>query len=145
MVAASRTVGGLEILAPAAPAHDAVLAPPALELVAHLARRFGGRVEELLARRRERQARFDAGERPQFLSGTAAIREGSWTVAPLPADLLDRRVEITGPVDRKMIINALNSGSNVFMADFEDSNSPTWDTVVEAQLNLSDGVAVRIR
>src|SRR5881628_665094 len=95
MVAASRTVGGLEILAPAAPAHDGVLAPPALELVADLARRFGGRVEELLARRRERQARFDAGERPQFLSGTAAIREGSWTVAPLPADLLDRRVRCT--------------------------------------------------
>ncbi|PYQ03870.1 MAG: malate synthase A [Acidobacteria bacterium] len=145
MVAASRTVGGLEILAPAAPAHDGVLAPPALELVAHLARRFGGRVEELLARRRERQARFDAGERPQFLSGTAAIREGSWTVAPLPADLLDRRVEITGPVDRKMIINALNSGANVFMADFEDSNSPTWDNVVEGQLNLSDAVDGSIR
>ena len=129
MVAASRTVGGLEILAPAAPAHDGVLAPPALELVAHLVRRFGGRVEELLARRRERQARFDAGERPQFLSGTAAIREGSWTVAPLPADLLDRRVEITGPVDRKMIINALNSGANV----------------VEGQLNLSDAVDGSIR
>ena len=107
MVAANRTVGGLEIQAPAAPSEEVVLAPPALEFVADLARRFGGRVEELLARRRERQARFDAGERPHFLGETAAIREGSWTVAPLPADLLDRRVEITGPVDRKMIINAL--------------------------------------
>jgi malate synthase len=145
MGAANRTIGGLEILAPAAPAHDGVLSPPALELVADLARRFGGRVEELLARRRERQARFDAGERPHFLSETAAIREGSWTVAPLPADLLDRRVEITGPVDRKMIINALNSGANVFMADFEDSNSPTWDNVVEGQLNLSDAVDGSIR
>jgi len=117
MVAANRIVGGLEILAPAAPTHGGVLAPPALELVADLTRRFGGRVEELLARRRERQARFDA----------------------------DRRVEITGPVDRKMIINALNSGANDFMADFEDSNAPTWDNVVEGQLNLSDAVDGSIR
>ncbi len=145
MATTNRTIGGLEIHAPAAPGHGVVLTPPALEFVADLARRFGGRVAELLARRRERQARFDAGERPHFLSETAAIREGSWTVAPLPTDLLDRRVEITGPVDRKMIINALNSGANVFMADFEDSNAPTWDNVVEGQLNLSDAVDGSIR
>jgi len=145
MAAADRSTGGLEILAPKAPSHGAVLTPPALELVADLVRAFGGRVDELLARRRERQARFDAGERPRFLPETAAIRDGSWTVAPLPPDLLDRRVEITGPVDRKMIINALNSGANVFMADFEDSNAPTWDNVVEGQLNLGDAVDGSIR
>src|SRR5712691_2108997 len=145
MVAANRTVGGLEILAPAAPGHGGVLSPPALELVADLARRFGGRVAELLARRRVRQARFDAGERPHFLSETAAVREGSWTVAPLPADLLDRRCEITGPVDRKMMINALNSGARVFMADFEDANSPTWDNVVQGQANVRDAVRREIQ
>jgi malate synthase len=129
MATARRTVGGLEIRAATAPDDEAVLSAPALELVADLARRFGGRVEELLARRRERRARFDAGERPRFLPETAAVREGAWTVAPLPADLLDRRAEITGPVDRKMIINALNSGVNVFMADFEDSNCGRWDYI----------------
>ena len=110
--------------------YEAVLTDEALAFVALLAREFTPRVDELLARRRERQARFDAGERPDFLAETADVREGDWTVAPLPDDLQDRRVEITGPVDRKMIINALNSGANVFMADFEDSNCPTWDNVV---------------
>jgi malate synthase A len=86
------------------------------------------------------QRRYDAGERPNFLSSTEDIRAGDWTVAPLPQDLQDRRVEITGPVDRKMIINALNSGANVFMADFEDSNSPTWRNVAEGQVNLRDAV-----
>jgi malate synthase len=145
MATANRTLGGLEILAPEGPSEGGVLSPPALELVADLARRYGGRVEELLARRRERQARFDAGERPRFLPETAAVREGAWTVAPPPPDLLDRRVEITGPVDRKMIINALNSGANVFMADFEDSNAPTWENVVDGQRNLSDAVDGSIR
>jgi malate synthase A len=112
----------------------------ALELVADLVRRFGWRVDELLARRRERQARFDAGERPDFLTETAHIRASEWTVAPLPPDLHERRVEITGPVDRKMIINALNSGASVFMADFEDSNSPTWDNNTQGQVNLRDAV-----
>ena len=102
MTTANRIISGLEIRAPAAPSEDAVLAPPALEFVADLARRFGGRVEELRARRRQRQARFDAGERPRFLAETAAVRESAWTGAPLPADRRDRRVEITGPVDRKM-------------------------------------------
>ncbi|MFL5301793.1 MAG: malate synthase A, partial [Anaeromyxobacteraceae bacterium] len=112
-----------------------VVSNAALELVADLVRRFGWRVDELLARRRERQARFDAGERPDFLPETAHIRSSEWTVAPLPPDLLDRRVEITGPVERKMIINALNSGASVFMADFEDALSPPWGNVIGGQLN----------
>src|SRR5919109_1527703 len=117
-----------------------VFSNAALELVADLVRRFGWRVDELLARRRERQARFDAGERPDFLPETAHIRSSAWTVAPLPPDLLDRRVEITGPVERKMIINALNSGASVFMADFEDSNSPTWDNNIQGHINLRDAI-----
>jgi malate synthase len=117
-----------------------VLTPEALEFVAKLTRTFGGRREELLARRQERQAAFNRGHRPHFLPETKSIREGDWKVAPLPRDLLDRRVEITGPVERKMIINALNSGANVFMADFEDANSPTWENVVRGQLNLMDAV-----
>jgi malate synthase len=131
-------------LSPAGPGiggYEAVLTEEALAFVALLAREFTPRVEEVLARRRERQARFDAGERPDFLAETADVRESNWMVAPLPDDLQDRRVEITGPTDRKMIINALNSGASVFMADFEDSNSPTWDNVVQGQVNLRDAVA----
>jgi malate synthase len=120
--------------------YAAVLTPEALEFVARLARTFGSRREALLERRKAVQAAYDRGERPHFLPDTKDIRESDWTVAPLPKDLLDRRVEITGPVDRKMIINALNSGANVFMADFEDANSPTWDNVVRGQLNLRDAV-----
>ena len=112
----------------------------ALALIADLEQRFGPRRQELLAMREERQARLDAGERPDFLEETRTIRSGDWRVAPLPKDLLDRRVEITGPVDRKMIINALNSGAKVFMADLEDSNSPTFANVTEGQLNLRDAV-----
>src|SRR5262249_21707098 len=104
---------------------ERVLTAPALAFVEDLTRRFRDRIDDLLARRRARQARLNAGERPDFLAETAAIRGGDWRVAPPPADLQDRRVEITGPVDRKMIINALNSGAQVFMADFEDANSPT--------------------
>lgn len=112
----------------------------ALDFVGDLVQRFGPRIAALLADRRERQKTFDAGARPDFLVETRAIREGEWQVAPLPADLLDRRVEITGPVERKMIINALNSGAKVFMADFEDSNSPTWDNLIDGQINLRDAV-----
>jgi malate synthase len=108
--------------------------------LADLARNFEQRRQELLGRRRVRQQEIDAGHLPDFLSETAQIRQGDWTVAPIPKDLLDRRVEITGPVDRKMIINALNSGANVFMADFEDSNSPTWQNNIEGQENLRDAV-----
>jgi malate synthase len=115
-----------------------ILTPEAMAFVAGLHRRFDARRRELLAARQARQVRFDAGELPDFLPETASIRAGDWKVAPIPADLLDRRVEITGPVDRKMIINALNSGAKVFMADFEDATSPTWANVVEGQVNLKD-------
>jgi len=115
-----------------------ILTPEALAFVADLHRRFDARRRELLAARTARQARFDAGELPDFLPETAALRAADWTVAPIPADLQDRRVEITGPVDRKMIINALNCGAKVFMADFEDATSPTWTNVLEGQVNLKD-------
>ncbi|MDQ2861503.1 MAG: malate synthase A [Pseudomonadota bacterium] len=115
-----------------------ILTPEALEFLAGLHRRFDRRRRELLAARAERQTRFDAGERPNFLKETQAIRDGDWTVAPIPADLMDRRVEITGPTDRKMIINALNSGAKVFMADFEDATSPTFANLIEGQVNLKD-------
>jgi malate synthase len=122
-----------------------VLTAEALAFLADLTRAFRGQVEELLARRRDRQERLDAGERLDFLPETRSVREEEWQVAPLPPDLLDRRVEITGPVDRKMIINALNSGANVFMADFEDSTAPSWRNVLEGQANLIDAVLGRIR
>src|SRR6185312_3382221 len=96
--------------------------------------------KERLAARVTRQAALDGGQKPDFLPETKAIREADWTVAPIPADILDRRVEITGPVDRKMIINALNSGAKVFMADFEDSTTPTWDNLLDGQLNLRDAI-----
>jgi malate synthase len=115
-----------------------ILTPEALAFVADLHRRFDARRRELLAARTARQARFDAGELPDFLPETAELRAADWTVAPIPADLRDRRVEITGPVDRKMIINALNCGAKVFMADFEDATSPTWTNVLEGQVNLKD-------
>ncbi len=110
----------------------------ALEFVAAIARRFEAQRQRLLQARAERQAAWDAGGLPDFLPETKAIREGDWKVAPIPADLLDRRVEITGPTSRKMVINALNSGASVFMADFEDALSPTWPNVVEGQINLMD-------
>ncbi|MFO0589912.1 MAG: malate synthase A [Polyangiaceae bacterium] len=122
------------------PGYEKILTPEAVAFVAEIVRRFGPRVPELLARRAERQARLDAGEKPDFLPETADVRAKDWTVAPLPKDLLDRRVEITGPVDRKMIINALNSGAKVFMADFEDSNSPTWENNIQGQINLGDAI-----
>lgn len=117
-----------------------VLTPEALDFLIMLHERFDGRREELLKARAERQKRIDAGERPDFLEETKAVREGDWQVGAIPADLQMRRVEITGPVDRKMVINALNSGADVFMADFEDANSPTWENVVQGQLNLYDAV-----
>src|SRR3954469_15597650 len=119
---------------------DRVLTAPAIAFIEDLTRRFRPRIDELLERRRAVQARFNAGARPGFLAETAAVRSGDWTVGAIPADLQDRRVEITGPVDRKMIINALNSGANVFMADFEDATSPTWANLVGGQANLMDAV-----
>ncbi len=115
-----------------------VLTPRALQFLAQLHRRFDGPRRALLAERVERQTRFDAGELPDFPPETAHIRAGDWRVGPIPADLRDRRVEITGPVDRKMIINALNSGARAFMADFEDATSPTWSNLMEGQVNLKD-------
>jgi malate synthase len=122
-----------------------ILTPEASQFLTRLARKFEPRRQELLARRKVRQQQIDAGALPDFLPETAHIRESEWTVAPIPHDLLDRRVEITGPVDRKMIINALNSGASVFMADFEDSNSPTWMNNIEGQANLRDAVEGTIR
>jgi malate synthase len=124
---------------------DRVLTPEARAFIEELTRRFRAPLKELLAARAGRQARLDAGtERLDFLAETAEVRSGDWKVAPIPRDLLDRRVEITGPVDRKMIINALNSGAQVFMADFEDSLSPTWDNVIAGQGNLMDAVRRKI-
>jgi malate synthase len=117
---------------------DEILTEEALEFVADLQRTFGARREQLLAARIDRQRRIDDGESLEFRSDTADIRSSTWMVAPVPADLRDRRVEITGPVDRKMVINALNSGASVFMADFEDANTPTWENVVHGQLNVLD-------
>lgn len=131
---------GVEFRAPVTERYAEILTPAAVAFVVGLQRAFHGRRKELLAARVERQARLDAGERPDFLAETKAIRESEWVVAPLPQDLLDRRVEITGPVERKMIINALNSGAKVFMADFEDSTTPTWENVMDGQINLRDAV-----
>src|SRR5271166_5767798 len=117
-----------------------ILTPEAQAFLLKLAARFGPRRQELLARRRTVQQEIDDGKFPGFLPETAEVRKSDWRVAPIPSDLQDRRVEITGPVDRKMIINALNSGANVFMADFEDSNSPTWRNTMEGQVNLRDAV-----
>ncbi len=124
---------------------NSVLTPEARAFLLKLAVRFEPRRQELLARRRTVQQEIDRGKSPHFLPETAAIRQGDWKVAPIPKDLQDRRVEITGPVDRKMIINALNSGANVFMADFEDSNSPTWSNNIEGQQNLRDAIRGTIR
>jgi len=128
----------LQITAPVSAAYAEILTPEAVRFVASLAAKFEGRRQELLARRQERQGEIDAGHFPDFLTETTDIRVSEWTVARIPRDLTDRRVEITGPVDRKMVINALNSGANVFMADFEDANSPTWSNNVEGQINLRD-------
>jgi malate synthase len=133
-------IGSLQVYGTMSPEATRILTPEALAYVEALVRDFEPERQELLRARDQRQRRLDAGEMPDFLPSTAAIRRADWTVAPIPGDLLDRRVEITGPVDRKMIINALNSGANVFMADFEDSNSPTWQNIVAGQSNLRDAV-----
>ncbi|MFO7171347.1 MAG: malate synthase A [Bacillota bacterium] len=139
----TQTVGleGVEVWGPLKGRFAEVLTPEALAFVARLHREFNPTRRQLLQERAERQARLDAGERPDFLPATRAIREGDWRVAPIPRELQDRRVEITGPVDRKMMINALNSGARVFMADFEDACAPTWENVIQGQVNLMDAVA----
>jgi len=131
---------GVEIRAAVTPEFSAILTPQALAFVAKLARKFEPRRRDLMAARALRQAEFDAGKLPDFLAETKAIRDAGWTVAPAPRDLQDRRVEITEPTDRKMVINALNCGANVFMADFEDSNTPTWNNMIVGQINLRDAV-----
>ncbi len=136
----SNSLAGVEVTGPITPEFAEILTPEALAFVAALQRAFDGRRRELLQLRVERQAQLDAGQRFDFLPETAAIRAAEWRVAPIPADLQDRRVEITGPVERKMVINALNSGAKVFMADFEDSNAPTWQNNIEGQINLRDAV-----
>jgi malate synthase len=133
-------VEGVLFLAQSEPVFDEILTEDAVAFVVELQRKFGGRRNELLKRREERQARLDAGERPDFLKETAVVRAAGWSVDPLPADLLDRRVEITGPTDRKMVINALNSGARVFMADFEDSTTPVWENLMRGQINLRDAI-----
>jgi malate synthase len=135
---------GVAVIGAQGPRFDEILTPGALAFLAGLHRRFEARRRDLLARRIERQKRFDAGETPDFLPETRTIREGDWRVARIPDDLLDRRVEITGPVDRKMIVNALNSGAKVFMADFEDATSPIFANMIEGQINLKDRWAARI-
>jgi malate synthase len=129
---------GVAIHHPLGPRYEEILTPEALEFLAALHRRFEPRRSQLLDARVTRQARYNAGDLPDFLRETADVRRASWRVGAIPADLEDRRVEITGPVDRKMIINALNSGAKVFMADFEDANSPTWANNLEGQVNLLD-------
>jgi malate synthase len=133
-------VQGVEILGPVSDEFAEILTPGALDFVAKLQRAFQPRRLELLERRKRVQAEIDAGWKPDFLPETREIRESEWKIAPVPDDLQDRRVEITGPVDRKMVINALNSGAKVFMADFEDAHSPTWEGTIQGQINLRDAV-----
>jgi len=130
----------VNFLAPISESYAEILTPEAVAFIVDLQRTFNAQRKTLLNARQERQKRLDAGEKPDFLAETQSVRDADWTVAPLPADILDRRVEITGPVDRKMIINALNSGAKVFMADFEDSNTPTWNNLIEGQINLRDAI-----
>ncbi len=134
------SIPGVALRGPVLPAHERILTAEALAFVARLQRRFDPVRLELLRRRAQRQDRLDAGELPDFLPETEDVRRAEWRVPPPPHDLTDRRVEITGPVDRKMIINALNSGARVFMADFEDSNAPTWENCLDGQVNLHDAV-----
>jgi malate synthase len=130
----------IEVLAPTSGEFSQILTPQALGFVAKLHRRFEPRRQQLLAARAARQRQFDRGVLPDFLPETKKIRDADWVVAPQPKDMLDRRVEITGPTDRKMVINALNSGASTFMADFEDANCPTWHNMIDGQINLRDAV-----
>jgi malate synthase len=134
------TPNGVELRGEMAPGFEDILTPAALEFVAKLERTFGSRRLECLKRRETRQVALDRGETLDFLPETKSIREGDWKCAPIPSDIRDRRVEITGPTDRKMVINALNSGAKIFMADFEDANSPTWRNMIEGQINLRDAI-----
>ncbi len=140
MTKENTSVETIQITGPVTPEFAEILTPEAMNFVATLVRAFTDRREELLRRRAQRQIEINAGKLPDFLPETEHIRNSEWTIAPEPADLQDRRVEITGPVERKMIINALNSGAKVFMADFEDAFSPTWEGTIEGQINVRDAV-----
>src|SRR5919112_933920 len=131
---------GIEFTAEIPDEFAEILTPEAVAFVAKLSRENRGRVDDLLAKRTERQERISAGEMPDFLPETREIREGDWEIAPIPDDLKDRRVELTGPPDRKMTINALNSGASCWMADFEDANCPTWHNMLESQLNMKEAI-----
>src|SRR5213596_339934 len=146
MAKASRSPlpAGVEVLGERTPAFSEILTPEALAFVGKLQRHFGTRRKQCLEHRQKRQRRLHQGEGLDFLPETKQIREGDWICAAIPADIQDRRVEITGPVDRKMIINALNSGASVFMADFEDANTPKWDNNIQGHINLRDAIRRRI-
>ncbi|MBS4175625.1 malate synthase A [Bacillus sp. FJAT-49736] len=136
----STQTSGIVVVGELKPGFEEILTPKALHFVEQLERHFGEKRRQLLQKRNDRQKELDKGVLPHFLSETKHIREGEWSIAPLPEELRDRRVEITGPVDRKMVINALNSGAKIFMACFEDATSPTWGNVLEGQINLRDAV-----
>ncbi len=136
-----RYAEGVEFTSPIPDDFADILTPEAVAFVAKLSREFAPRVDELLQKRAERQERIDAGEMPDFLPETREVREGDWKIAPIPDDLQDRRVELTGPPDRKMTINALNSGASCWMADFEDANCPTWRNMLESQQNMREAIA----
>src|SRR5689334_12886640 len=140
----SSTAQSIEVLGDMRPGFEQILTPAALDFVAKLTRKHRPRRHELMAYRRERQQKVDAGALPGFLPETQHVRDGVWQIAGIPADLQDRRVEITGPVDRKMIINALNTPVKCFMADFEDSAAPTWELMVQGHINLRDAIAKTI-
>jgi malate synthase len=135
-----QSTDGIEVIGRVSGEYADILTPAALQFIGSLAREFESRRVQLLQRRQDIQAQIDAGKLPDFLPETREIRESDWKIAPIPEDLKDRRVEITGPVDRKMMINALNSGASAFMADFEDSHSPTWEGNLQGQINLRDAV-----
>ena len=137
----SNIPAGMKVLGPISSEYANILSGEALAFLAKLHRNFNARRIELLKRRAQRQKELDAGKLPDFLAETQPIRDAAWQVAPVPRDLQDRRVEITGPTDRKMVINALNSGANMFMADFEDSSTPTWDNQLQGQINVRDALA----
>ena len=140
MLGTSDALDGIRVHGETRPGYENILTPAAIAFLAGLEREFGSERGRLLDRRAEIQQRLDGGWKPDFLPETKSIRDRDWQVAPIPADIRDRRVEITGPTDRKMVINALNCGANVFMADFEDANTPSWSNMVEGQANLFDAV-----
>jgi malate synthase len=136
----NQALSGLHIRGAINPGFEEILTPDALEFIRDLEQRFGSRRRELIQKRIQKQGELNNGVMPEFLEETASVRSSQWKVRPAPKDLVDRRVEITGPTERKMVINALNSGAKVFMADFEDANSPTWEVCIEGQLNLRDAI-----